>query len=458
MKIFQKRKMTTVLMGMLFILIWGVPRSAFSTNTWESTLTLTGEDLGGEYLSSIQIGVGIKSEEHPALEAPLKYTSDITLWKIQEDVWEGPFSKQIATVCQEEYRWTIAVDPHGNMMPPSSRTAVLSWEPSEFGQGKYQIRKGYDGQGEIVIEDMNTTTELTVSGSGEYLMYSIIYAPPEIECFPGDIDHDQKMTLSDVIAALSITSAFPLFEFCPDIDVNNNGMIDQAEALYVMGMLSELRLNPYPETFTYTFYEDLEGWTADFADYPPMNEEIFNLDWQRKQIPENINQPPEDAYGLFITGDNRSDDLFMFIKKQLPGLKPSQTYDLIFEVKLATAAPSGCIGVGGAPGEDVVFKIGAMNFEPLTEKTEETCWVNFDKGNQSIGGEDAIVIGNIANDNTDCLEVSFAMKQMDNQSEPFRVITDEQGVIWVILGTDSGFEGRTELYYSQIEIIAYEAE
>ena len=62
---------------------------------------------------------------------------------------------------------------------------------------------------------------------------------------------------------------------------------------------------------------------------------------------------------LFISGVNRSDDLFMFYKGQVGGLQGGTTYQVSFQVEFATIAPSGCIGVGGAPGENVYIKAGA---------------------------------------------------------------------------------------------------
>ena len=34
----------------------------------------------------------------------------------------------------------------------------------------------------------------------------------------------------------------------------------------------------------------------------------------------------------------------------------------------------------------------------------------------------------------------------------FEVMADEDGVLWFVVGTDSGFEGLTALYYDQVTV------
>jgi hypothetical protein len=41
---------------------------------------------------------------------------------------------------------------------------------------------------------------------------------------------------------------------------------------------------------------------------------------------------------------------------------------------------------------------------------------------------------------------------LNNQMISFTVTSDKDGSIWVIIGSDSGFEGATTLYYDAIEI------
>ena len=53
------------------------------------------------------------------------------------------------------------------------------------------------------------------------------------------------------------------------------------------------------------------------------------------------------ARTLFISGVNRSDDLFMFFKRPIAGLSPGGHYIVTVSVEIATDTPAGCFGVGG---------------------------------------------------------------------------------------------------------------
>jgi hypothetical protein len=79
--------------------------------------------------------------------------------------------------------------------------------------------------------------------------------------------------------------------------------------------------------------------------------------------------------------------------------------------------------------------------------------INIDKGNQASEGEDMINLGTIANPNIDLdtfFVKEYAIMTLDNQGRTFTVTSDNNGNVWVIVGTDSGFEGPTRVYYDQI--------
>ena len=78
--------------------------------------------------------------------------------------------------------------------------------------------------------------------------------------------------------------------------------------------------------------------------------------------------------------------------------------------------------------------------------------MNLDKGNQATGGSDAIVVGNIANGLTDCANPVYTMKTLQNTQDTSTAKTDSRGTIWAMVGTDSGFEGTTALYYTKIVV------
>lgn len=187
------------------------------------------------------------------------------------------------------------------------------------------------------------------------------------------------------------------------------------------------------------------GWVAGFSDYPVGEAERFDLRSGFGPLPA----PLEDRSGLNLAGTNHSDDLFMFARREFTGFEPNTQYELEFEITFATNVPSGCAGIGGAPGESVYIKAGAAPVEPKAED-DGTGFnrMNIDKGNQIMGGSDAITIGDFAN-SKECEEEDFSyeLKTLSSEANAFSTFTDDGGVLWLLFGTDSGFEGDTSIYY-----------
>ncbi len=193
----------------------------------------------------------------------------------------------------------------------------------------------------------------------------------------------------------------------------------------------------------FTFQSDAEGWTAGFADLPADFEpSIYELDSGYRPLPPGL-----EGNGLYIQGHNRSDDLFMFFKRRIDGLREDADYEVFASLDLATNVASGLIGIGGSPGESVFVKAGASTVEP--QAVGEILRMNIDKGNQSKGGEAMVVVGNAAHPEVEREE--YRLKSLDNAGNPVHVTTDSNGGLWLIVGTDSGFEGLSTFYYARIE-------
>lgn len=202
-------------------------------------------------------------------------------------------------------------------------------------------------------------------------------------------------------------------------------------------------------TISFPFGDTAQGWTGDFADYPEADSVAYGLYFGHDLLPDNLNSTGS-TFGLQLSGNNGSDDLFMFIKKKITGLRPNKTYELLFTVKLASNAPTGAVGVGGAPGENVYLKAGASIVEPLKELQAGMYRLNIDKGNQAEEGADMINIGHIG---VSAGTTAFTIiTRTNNSKNSFTITTDEAGEIWLVVGTDSGFEGLTTLYYTQVDV------
>ncbi|MCC2663691.1 MAG: hypothetical protein K0S35_1613 [Geminicoccaceae bacterium] len=163
--------------------------------------------------------------------------------------------------------------------------------------------------------------------------------------------------------------------------------------------------------------------------------------------------PHARVHGLRLAGDNRSDDLFMYVKRQITGLRPHAVYAIRLRFTLYTNAGEGCAGIGGAPGESVYVKAGGVAVEPDAVESEDgDLAMNLDKGNQSQGGADAIVIGDLAAAGANCAGSVFVPKRFTTPRGALAAETDRDGNLWVLIGTDSGFEGRTTYFITHIRL------
>ena len=197
---------------------------------------------------------------------------------------------------------------------------------------------------------------------------------------------------------------------------------------------------------TFDFNQNDGGFTPIFSDYPNEQgvEEFYELRSGHEEVPI-----AEAGKGLFLSGNNHSDDLFMGYYKDLIGLVPETEYQFTVRFQLATNVGNDMIGIGGAPGESVFVKCGVASKEPENslDSLNHFC-LNIDKGSQSTSGSDMIVVGNLAKE-----EINRPGEYEFNEIET-KVIarTDEAGTAYLVIGTDSGFEGVTSYYLDDISV------
>ena len=99
------------------------------------------------------------------------------------------------------------------------------------------------------------------------------------------------------------------------------------------------------------------------------------------------------------------------------------------------------------------MKIGASATAPSAQP-DSLGWLrlNLDKGNQSVGGADLKVVGNISN-TLPCVTGTAAPYQAKTLTlSNFAVTSSSDGKVFAVLGTDSGFEGVTTLFYDRVSI------
>ena len=201
-------------------------------------------------------------------------------------------------------------------------------------------------------------------------------------------------------------------------------------------------------TFSFDSSRGPQGFVAGFADYPPDQVDSYELTSDYRPLPP----PLESQSALFLSGTNRSDDLFMFFKGSIGGLSPGARYGVTVSVEIATDTPAGCFGVGGAPGESVWIKAGVTAMEPLAVRDGSYLRMNIDIGNQSAGGTQAVVLGNIANSRSCEQPGQWERKSLPGRSTPARISIPSTGQAWLLFGVDSGFESRTEIYFTRAAV------
>lgn len=212
-------------------------------------------------------------------------------------------------------------------------------------------------------------------------------------------------------------------------------------------------------TVPFSFANDADGFVADFADYSPGMESGQNgilFVSEHRRLPA----PLDNRFGLLVGGTNRSDDLFMYIYRPVSGLVPGQRYKVRVDITFATNVPPGCVGVGGSPGENVAIKAGAAAAVPTKATVGGSIRSSVDHGGQVNSGKEMITVGNFAGGGGTCTAGEYRVKSLTTAAQeatspplpappPDALLlnADAQGRLWIVIGTDSGFEARTEIYY-----------
>jgi hypothetical protein len=192
---------------------------------------------------------------------------------------------------------------------------------------------------------------------------------------------------------------------------------------------------------------DASAWFSGFSDYPVSENvsAIHELQYGYAVAPGTAKK------GIMLSGNNVSGELFMYFKHKVSSLDPNTQYTLTFDVEfLSNAQP-------GAGGDIVDLKAGATNVEPKTLIENDHYVLNVDKGTRGHDGVNMVLIGNIA-----VPEGSNGYVLQNRTNSPYNnvsyntrieVTSNSSGELWFIVGTDSGFEGVTTIYFTKISVV-----
>lgn len=198
------------------------------------------------------------------------------------------------------------------------------------------------------------------------------------------------------------------------------------------------------------------GWSSGFADWRRADRNLHQFIAEPRTLPAELNAANRQGY--FLSGDNRTDDLFMFITTALQANAAGSSqprYFVQFEIDFASNAVTGGFGVGGSAGDSVYLKAGASSVAPSTSLDQDGLYrLNLDMGQQASGGENLSVVSTIANGLT-------ADNVPDPENPPYRsvrrvhvhptpIAPGTDGRIHLTVGIDSGFEATTAVYIQRI--------
>lgn len=199
------------------------------------------------------------------------------------------------------------------------------------------------------------------------------------------------------------------------------------------------------KNLAYNFENGDNGFEAIFADYGDdgNNYETYEMKHEHKSLPVGSTK------GLYLSAYNRSDDLFMGYVKKITGLEKNKNMKFDISFKIATNAEDDSFGAGGSPATSVYVKAGVVNQKPKVEKDSANIFrfSNIDVGRQSNGGKDAKVIGNLAKPEKS--PSGFVLKPMNAS---VNATSNNMGEVWLLVGTDSGYEGLSEYYIDDVMI------
>lgn len=193
------------------------------------------------------------------------------------------------------------------------------------------------------------------------------------------------------------------------------------------------------------FRESPGEWEPFFTDFNIEQEDGMNLRAEYRSLPEPLDTTDN---GHFISAVNRSDDVKMMFRKQVQNLEPNTAYSVQFDLRFATEVPSGCVGIGGPPGEAVRVIADASRARPEPVLVNEYLRLNIQQSGDSQEWYQNAIMGDIAN-SRECEDgYQYEIKELNSEQGHATVISDENGSAWMMFGTRSGFEGQTDLFYT----------
>ncbi len=238
---------------------------------------------------------------------------------------------------------------------------------------------------------------------------------------------------------------------------SGNDAISRGGCVFASGRVVAVRADRVTEgtVKAYDFRDGAQGWRGKFADYLASQKPTYDLESGIRRLPSNIGS----GTGFFLSGDNHSDDLLMYLTRELgpaDGIEAGRTYQVQFDIRFASNAVGGGIGVGGSEGDSVYLKAGATPTRPAIIRDEEGIdRLNVDHGQQATSGTAASVVDSIANGLEPAVDVDapkpYVSLRRSHVHGPL-ITASADGKLHLIVGTESGYEAVTAIYFQSIRV------
>jgi hypothetical protein len=188
--------------------------------------------------------------------------------------------------------------------------------------------------------------------------------------------------------------------------------------------------------------------TTLFAQTFNANFEVDNSGWTSRQSIERTTlfSQLEDRHGLSFSREYPSNDIILFIQKEITELKPNTNYRVMFNMNWLAWLDASAL--------PIFIKIGAVNQEPTTEVIDldngEEVIVkhNYDKGEIGRNGRDFIVAGQL---NPDKQSRPF-LQNVHNLNNAFFVNTDNKGRLFLMIGIETENEIIENVFLTTVRV------
>jgi len=190
-----------------------------------------------------------------------------------------------------------------------------------------------------------------------------------------------------------------------------------------------------------------DGWTVGAADVPADRVSEVDLIGGYGGLPD----PFATFSGIRESGTSIEGSLFVFHKKWVQSpWGPGTQFRVLVDMAIVTSQHAECTT---GPGPNVIIKAGAASEEPVvTTDGQGILRFSLDKGTGASGGR-FVQLGDIRNPLGGCPEEgTWGARGTIRANQVETLTVDALGGFWIYFGTQSSYNGRHDIYFTQIRL------